>query len=47
MNQGIGHSFGWAAGQTTAAFSLALIVSALAGIRVGRILDRCAARAPP
>ncbi|WP_434100750.1 MFS transporter [Streptomyces pharetrae] len=31
---------GWPAGATTAAFSLGLVVSALAGIRVGRILDR-------
>lgn len=30
---------GWSAGATTAAFSLALIVSALAGIHIGRIID--------
>ncbi|MEU2286105.1 MFS transporter [Streptomyces sp. NPDC013178] len=30
---------GWPASATTAAFSLALVVSAVAGIRVGRILD--------
>ncbi|MFD6594803.1 MFS transporter [Streptomyces coelicoflavus] len=30
---------GWSAATTTAAFSAALLVSALAGIRVGRILD--------
>ncbi|MPY29948.1 MFS transporter [Streptomyces adustus] len=31
---------GWPTSATTAAFSLGLIVSALAGIRVGRVLDR-------
>ncbi|WP_329160626.1 MFS transporter [Streptomyces anulatus] len=40
LNQQITHATGWPAGATTAAFSLGLVVSALAGIRVGRILDR-------
>ena len=31
---------GWSAGTTTGAFSMALLVSAVAGIPVGRILDR-------
>ncbi|MFE1440127.1 MFS transporter [Streptomyces sp. NPDC058739] len=31
---------GWPAGATMAAFSLALVVSGIAGIRVGRIIDR-------
>jgi MFS family permease len=31
---------GWSAGTTTGAFSVALLVSALAGIPVGRVLDR-------
>ncbi|MEU0591969.1 MFS transporter [Streptomyces ardesiacus] len=35
----------WPAGATTAAFSLGLVASALAGIRVGRILDRRGPRA--
>ncbi|MFD5068557.1 MFS transporter [Streptomyces sp. NPDC058369] len=30
---------GWSAGATTAAFSFALLISAFAGIRVGRIID--------
>ncbi|TWD12921.1 cyanate permease [Streptomyces sp. T12] len=40
LNPEITAATGWPAGATTAAFSLALVVSALAGIRVGRILDR-------
>lgn len=40
LNPQITAATGWPAGATTAAFSLALVVSALAGIRVGRILDR-------
>ncbi|WP_081239052.1 MFS transporter [Streptomyces viridosporus] len=40
LNPQITHATGWPAGATTAAFSLGLVVSALAGIRVGRILDR-------
>ncbi|WP_020131928.1 MFS transporter [Streptomyces sp. 303MFCol5.2] len=40
LNPEITSRTGWPAGATTAAFSLALVVSALAGIRVGRILDR-------
>ncbi|MBC2905519.1 MFS transporter [Streptomyces cupreus] len=45
LNPEITHATGWDAGTTTAAFSLALVVSALAGIRVGRILDRRGPRA--
>lgn len=40
LNPQITAATGWPAGATTAAFSLALVVSALAGIRVGRILDQ-------
>ncbi|GAA3246870.1 MFS transporter [Streptomyces labedae] len=40
LNPQITVATGWPAGATTAAFSLALVVSALAGIRVGRILDQ-------
>lgn len=40
LNPQITGATGWPAGATTAAFSLGLIVSALAGIRVGRTLDR-------
>ncbi|MEW2065305.1 MFS transporter [Streptomyces sp. NPDC007002] len=40
LNPQINAATGWPAGATTAAFSLGLVVSALAGIRVGRILDR-------
>ncbi|MFD1662803.1 MFS transporter [Streptomyces caeni] len=36
---------GWPAGATTAAFSLGLVVSAIAGLRIGRILDRRGPRA--
>ncbi|MEU0204308.1 MULTISPECIES: MFS transporter [unclassified Streptomyces] len=45
LNPQITAATGWPAGATTAAFSLGLIVSALAGIRVGRILDRRGPRA--
>ncbi|MBD9733840.1 MFS transporter [Streptomyces sp. H28] len=45
LNPQITTATGWPAGATTAAFSLALVVSALAGIRVGRILDRRGPRA--
>ncbi|MEV5551405.1 MFS transporter [Streptomyces sp. NPDC052309] len=45
LNPQITHATNWPAGATTAAFSLGLIVSALAGIRVGRILDRRGPRA--
>ncbi|MGC4950056.1 MFS transporter [Streptomyces sp. DT224] len=44
LNPQITQATGWPAGATTAAFSLALVVSALAGIRVGRILDRSGPR---
>ncbi|GGW72638.1 MFS transporter [Streptomyces xantholiticus] len=40
LNPAITAATGWPAGATTAAFSAALLVSALAGIHVGRILDR-------
>ncbi|MFI0037144.1 hypothetical protein ACH4NS_16905 [Streptomyces mutabilis] len=40
LNPQITAATGWPTGATTAAFSLALVVSALAGIRVGRILDQ-------
>ncbi|MFI6809029.1 MFS transporter [Streptomyces luteogriseus] len=40
LNPQITAATGWPAGATAAAFSLGLVVSALAGIRVGRILDR-------
>ncbi|MEL5959456.1 MFS transporter [Streptomyces sp. CLV115] len=39
LNPSITAETGWPAGATTAAFSAALLVSALAGIRVGRIID--------
>ncbi|MDI3422289.1 MFS transporter [Streptomyces luteolus] len=39
LNPQITTDTGWPAGATTAAFSAALLVSAVAGIRVGRILD--------
>ncbi|MFF7205373.1 MFS transporter [Streptomyces sp. NPDC008141] len=39
LNPEITAATGWPAGATTAAFSAALLVSALAGIRVGRIID--------
>nr|WP_225634637.1 MFS transporter [Streptomyces solaniscabiei] len=40
LNPQITAATGWPTGATTAAFSLGLVVSALAGIRVGRILDQ-------
>ncbi|MFD7962722.1 MFS transporter [Streptomyces zaomyceticus] len=40
LNPQITADTGWSTGGTTAAFSLALVVSGLAGIRVGRIIDR-------
>ncbi|MEU7039380.1 MFS transporter, partial [Streptomyces sp. NPDC046237] len=39
LNPAITADTGWSAGSTTAAFSAALVVSALAGIYVGRVLD--------
>ncbi|MGW5433248.1 MFS transporter [Streptomyces sp. NPDC004059] len=39
LNPQITATTGWHTGATTAAFSLALVVSALAGIRIGRIID--------
>ncbi|MGW2103683.1 MFS transporter, partial [Streptomyces olivaceoviridis] len=45
LNPQITAATGWPTGATTAAFSLALVISALAGIRVGRILDRRGPRA--
>ncbi|WP_408992173.1 MFS transporter [Streptomyces sp. 1268] len=39
LNPQITEDTGWPTGATTAAFSLALLVSAFAGIRVGRIID--------
>ncbi|WP_078585385.1 MFS transporter [Streptomyces anulatus] len=45
LNPQITSETGWPAGATTAAFSLGLVVSALTGIRVGRILDRRGPRA--
>lgn len=39
LNPQITADTGWPAGATTAAFSIALLVSAIAGIRVGRIID--------
>ncbi|MFE6496332.1 MFS transporter [Streptomyces sp. NPDC057748] len=39
LNPKITDATGWPAGATTGAFSLALLVSALAGIRVGRSID--------
>ncbi|MYQ32612.1 MFS transporter [Streptomyces sp. SID4956] len=45
LNPRITAATGWPVQATTAAFSLALAVSALAGIRVGRILDRRGPRA--
>ncbi|MEV6247647.1 MFS transporter [Streptomyces sp. NPDC051742] len=40
LNPAITADAGWSAGSTTAAFSAALVVSGLAGIPVGRVLDR-------
>ncbi|CAO0826740.1 MFS transporter [Streptomyces microflavus] len=45
LNPQITTATGWPAGATTAAFSLGLVVSAIAGIRVGRILDHRGPRA--
>ncbi|MEU9734821.1 MFS transporter [Streptomyces sp. NPDC048002] len=45
LNPQINTTTGWPTGATTAAFSLALVISALAGIRVGRILDQRGPRA--
>ncbi|MEU4066479.1 MFS transporter [Streptomyces wedmorensis] len=45
LNPQITADTGWPAGATMAAFSLALVVSGLAGIRVGRIIDRHGPRA--
>ncbi|MGW0817049.1 MFS transporter [Streptomyces viridiviolaceus] len=39
LNPQITHATSWPTGATTAAFSLGLVVSALAGIRIGRLLD--------
>ncbi|MEU9848179.1 MFS transporter [Streptomyces sp. NPDC047985] len=39
LNPAITADTGWPAGATTAAFSAALLISAFAGIRVGRIID--------
>ncbi|MFF7643025.1 MFS transporter [Streptomyces canus] len=39
LNPQITAATGWRAGATTAAFSAALLVSAIAGIRIGRIID--------
>ncbi|WP_327123721.1 MFS transporter [Streptomyces sp. NBC_01727] len=40
LNPAITADTGWPTGATTAAFSAALLISAFAGIRVGRIIDR-------
>ncbi|MEU8773478.1 MFS transporter [Streptomyces sp. NPDC048606] len=40
LNPAITAATGWPAGLTTAAFSAALVVSAVVGIHVGRVLDR-------
>ncbi|MFE5792642.1 MFS transporter [Streptomyces sp. NPDC056503] len=40
LNPQITAATGWSASLTTAAFSLALVVSGISGIRVGRIIDR-------
>ncbi|WP_432190272.1 MFS transporter [Streptomyces sp. Tue6028] len=45
LNPQITQATGWPAGATTAAFSAALLVSAIAGIRVGRIIDHRGPRA--
>ncbi|MFF4755504.1 MFS transporter [Streptomyces sp. NPDC002514] len=39
LNPQITAATGWSSSLTTAAFSLGLVISALAGIRVGRVLD--------
>ncbi|MFD7070625.1 MFS transporter [Streptomyces sp. NPDC059913] len=45
LNPAITADTGWSAGATTAAFSAALLISAFAGIRVGRIIDHRGPRA--
>ncbi|MCT6782114.1 MFS transporter [Streptomyces sp. CS7] len=45
LNPQITAATGWPAGATTGAFSLGLVVSAIAGIRVGRVLDHRGPRA--
>ncbi|WP_306313922.1 MFS transporter [Streptomyces hydrogenans] len=45
LNPQITAATGWSASTTMAAFSLALVVSGIAGIRVGRIIDRHGPRA--
>ncbi|MGY1456703.1 MFS transporter [Streptomyces sp. SS8] len=45
LNPKITAATGWPTGATTGAFSLALLVSAFAGIRVGRIIDHHGPRA--
>ncbi|NGO08443.1 MFS transporter [Streptomyces sp. HC44] len=45
LNPQIVQATGWPVGATTAAFSAALLVSAFAGIRVGRIIDHRGPRA--
>ncbi|MEV8625325.1 MFS transporter [Streptomyces sp. NPDC051079] len=45
LSSGITADTGWSAGATTGAFSLALIVSGLTGILVGRVVDRRGPRA--
>ncbi|MFI8514017.1 MFS transporter [Streptomyces sp. NPDC085460] len=45
LNPQITAATGWSASTTMAAFSLALLVSGIAGIRVGRIIDRHGPRA--
>ncbi|MCB5164935.1 MFS transporter [Streptomyces bambusae] len=45
LNPAITADTGWPAGATTAAFSAALVVSAVVGIFVGRVLDRRGPRA--
>ncbi|WP_263167481.1 MFS transporter [Streptomyces sp. SCSIO ZS0520] len=45
LNPPITDATGWSPAKTTAAFSAALLVSALAGIRIGRVLDARGPRA--
>ncbi|MEV4947732.1 MFS transporter [Streptomyces sp. NPDC053755] len=45
LNPQITADSGWSTGATTAAFSLALVISAIAGIRVGRVIDHRGPRA--
>lgn len=40
LNPAITADTGWSAGATTAAFSAALVVSAAAGVYLGRVLDQ-------